>query len=553
LQGDSSTNRQESDKAKRIKLVNIIDRETPNILTYQTGNPERERARKAIAPSFSNTSLYQTWPYIQEGLLEEFCTMRELVSTDTLLDCRRNFLRFTLRILARSAFGVEFTMDGTEDETNINGLEYLRSSDVAMGERVKEFTLPFRRYFFWDKNVKVGAVAAQNLRRITAKMVHLYQTRVQQDGTKKGDNNNRRSIMQHIMGHTYPSDLSRLSDLGAITFAGHDTTGYSLCFLIMELSRNPAVRAKLQAEIATVMPKIPLGRHAAAPATAEGTGTTGSTCGRGDNVAAGINSHKPTQNGHAQTQTQDKGTQVPAAAMHGDPKLLSAICGLEYLTCCIRESFRLWPVAAVASSRTLEEDLVWEYDGDVEGTVSDDPNHSRSCSYSCSDENQGDGGSDNHHNGKHKDDDEKEKEKEKDTAHSSGGVRANTTNTNKNTNANTKRKKKKLVLPKGSSVQAHFFSMFRERWIDDPLTYKPERWLPSNPQLPELKEMFIPFSIGKRACVGQNMAMFQLRLISAYLLHHFDFELVGEPDFEFFLTLKPIGLNVRVTERIAWN
>ena len=94
--------------------------------------------------------------------------------------------------------------------------------------------------------------------------------------------------------------------------------------------------------------------------------------------------------------------------------------------------------------------------------------------------------------------------------------------------------------------------MFREGWIDRPLEFLPERWATDNPQLPELKEMFLPFSLGKRACIGQNMAMFQLRVVTAYLLHHFDFTLVGEPDFEYFLTLKPVNVWLAVKERNLW-
>jgi cytochrome P450 len=96
-------------------------------------------------------------------------------------------------------------------------------------------------------------------------------------------------------------------------------------------------------------------------------------------------------------------------------------------------------------------------------------------------------------------------------------------------------------------------SIFRERWIDRPHDFLPERWLPSNPQLPQLKEMFIPFSCGRRACLGQNMALFQLRLLAAYFLHYFNFNLVGEPRFEFFITLKPVDLLLSVTERRQWG
>ena len=58
--------------------------------------------------------------------------------------------------------------------------------------------------------------------------------------------------------------------------------------------------------------------------------------------------------------------------------------------------------------------------------------------------------------------------------------------------------------------------------------------------------MFIPFSAGKRTCVGQNMAMLQLRVITAYFIRYFDFELIEEPGKEFFLTLKPTSMMMKV-------
>jgi cytochrome P450 len=213
-----------------------------------------------------------------------------------------------------------------------------------------------------------------------------------------------------------------LSDIETFTFGGHDTTGLTFCFFLMEMGRHPEVRRKLQEELRSVMPSHPLG------------------------------SPKPDdQNGFD----------------HGDNKLISAICGLEYLNCCIKEVMRLWPVTAVGSGREVHEDLTW--------------------------------------NG--------------------------------------------MVISKGSIVSSYVHSMFRERWIDRPHDFIPERWLAGSSQLTELNKMFIPFNVGKRACIGQNMAMFQLRIIAAYYMHYFDFELVGEPSFAYFLTLKPESLNVKATER----
>ena len=245
----------------------------------------------------------------------------------------------------------------------------------------------------------------------------------------------RQSLMQYMANHPYPSEIARMSDVNVLTFAGHDTTGFSFCFFLMEMGRNKDIQAKVRAEIDAIMPLEALGDKSLA---ARESGSNGIGTGEGQ-----------------------------GRLHHGDQKLLSAICGLEYLNCCIKESMRLWPVAAIGSVRRVEQDIHWEG----------------------------------------------------------------------------------MIIPRGSSIRAHVYSMFRENWIDRPHEFLPERWLPSNPQLPRLKEMFIPFSVGRRACIGQNMAIFQLRIVAAYFLRYFDFTLVGEPTFAYFLTLKPESLLLSVNER----
>lgn len=105
------------------------------------------------------------------------------------------------------------------------------------------------------------------------------------------------------------------------------------------------------------------------------------------------------------------------------------------------------------------------------------------------------------------------------------------------------------TLPKGSTCVVHLYSLFRQPWIDRYDDFVPERWMEGNPQLGQLKEMFIPFSVGKRSCTGQNMAMMQARLIAANFLHYFDFSMVEEacPSFAMFLVLP--SLRMRVTKR----
>mmetsp|Transcript_10427 Transcript_10427/g.17030 ORF Transcript_10427/g.17030 Transcript_10427/m.17030 type:complete len:334 (+) Transcript_10427:630-1631(+) len=329
---------------------------------------------------------------------------------------------FFLRALSKGAFGVEFTYDGSENESNVNGLEYLQEQDIAVREAAKGVLLPIRSYLFWDRDVQRAALARRRLRRIAQKIVHLYTQRQQ----NLAPHDRPASVLAHVMGHQYKSDIHRESDINIFNFAATDTTTFTFCFLLlMEMSRNPQMKRRLQDDLAKIMPKR-------------------------------------NTNGTFPSLTDTFGKLTKA-----DKELLTAINGVDYLGWCIKETLRLWPVAATGPSRKLDEDL--EYQG--------------------------------------------------------------------------------MLLPKGSFLAVNFFSLFRQGWIDRAEEYIPERWADSNPQLPQLKEMFMPFSLGKRNCIGQNMAMFQLRVIAAHFLHYYDFELIGEPDFEFFLTLKPLETRMKVTPR----
>jgi cytochrome P450 len=72
-------------------------------------------------------------------------------------------------------------------------------------------------------------------------------------------------------------------------------------------------------------------------------------------------------------------------------------------------------------------------------------------------------------------------------------------------------------------------------------------------QVAQLKEMFMPFSIGKRSCIGQNLAIMELRVILANIVKHFDFELVEDIELDLFVTLKPVKFDLRIFRRQIGN
>lgn len=67
----------------------------------------------------------------------------------------------------------------------------------------------------------------------------------------------------------------------------------------------------------------------------------------------------------------------------------------------------------------------------------------------------------------------------------------------------------------------------------DPLAFVPERWLPEESDFAAYHEYdnhmaWVPFGTGPRACIGQNVALHEMRSILSRFLYEFDLELSPE-------------------------
>jgi cytochrome P450 len=56
----------------------------------------------------------------------------------------------------------------------------------------------------------------------------------------------------------------------------------------------------------------------------------------------------------------------------------------------------------------------------------------------------------------------------------------------------------------------------------NPNKFDPTRWMEPNVVSSEMKELFMPFSKGSRACLGKSLAMMELKLITAALLRSYE-------------------------------
>ncbi|CAM1500429.1 Fc.00g095910.m01.CDS01 [Cosmosporella sp. VM-42] len=79
----------------------------------------------------------------------------------------------------------------------------------------------------------------------------------------------------------------------------------------------------------------------------------------------------------------------------------------------------------------------------------------------------------------------------------------------------------------GTMVQVpHWAAYHSESNFRDPYTFAPQRWLGDERYADDNRDVFQPFSIGPRNCIGRSLANMETRLILARLMWNFDMELM---------------------------
>ena len=111
-------------------------------------------------------------------------------------------------------------------------------------------------------------------------------------------------------------------------------------------------------------------------------------------------------------------------------------------------------------------------------------------------------------------------------------------------------------IPKGTIVFANLYANHRdpEIWGEDVEEFRPERFLSPDETTVVRHEALIPFSIGRRVCLGETLARDTLFLFAANLAQNFEVTVkIGqqEPPLEIkrTLTLAPVSSTVAMKER----
>ncbi|XP_069834621.1 cytochrome P450 2U1 [Dendropsophus ebraccatus] len=110
------------------------------------------------------------------------------------------------------------------------------------------------------------------------------------------------------------------------------------------------------------------------------------------------------------------------------------------------------------------------------------------------------------------------------------------------------------TIPKGSVVLANLWAVHRDPKVwEKPNDFNPSRFLDEHGQILK-KEAFIPFGIGRRVCMGEQLAKMELFLMFVNLLQSFSFSFASDtfqPSLEgrFGLTLAPYPFDIKIAKR----
>jgi len=408
LEGDDDNGIEAAPKNPRIYKTFDIFLGGPTLLTQLTPCPRWLAARKGVMPSFSNQNLTKTvsTESVCLNLLLNLLKNASINKYD--INIAQIMLEFTFDFLTINMFGYNsFAL--SDDDKITDGKRFIKSLNSCFKEYAgKQIINPFRKYYFWNDEVqqaKSGAIFMQNY---AQQLLINYRNNHSEEEIETD-----KSILAHLIRSPYTSDKERCADMLTFLIAGHDTTGYTLAWFILETSRHPHILKQIQLEINTINPDIDI----------------------------------PFNHNH--------------------------INKLDYIGNVLREVMRMYPVTPTASNRKI----------------------------------------------------------------------------NRNYKVNN------YTIPSGSSVSVNTYAIHRIG-VEDPDSFRPDRWNKDSSQYEFLMNRHIPFSTGKRSCAGQNLAMVELKIVICTLFRLFEFRRSDEDapmSFTTFATSKPDFPLVRVFERSNVN
>ena len=224
----------------------------PNVENFFMANGHRwSHARKSMSAAFSSIHIKRMTNVTNEKVQDFMKHLDELQDNDTCkedgdnddsaseggsFDVAEEMVSLTLSIICDAAF--EYQMDEEEQR------EFLTNLQLALKENRKRL-IPLRaRFGAFIPTVRRARAAAMSVREVGQKVLDNYRDNIMDNNPIKG------TVIDCIVSDSsYQNDEERVADILMILVAGHDTTGYSLAWALIELARNRQEQDRLRDDL----------------------------------------------------------------------------------------------------------------------------------------------------------------------------------------------------------------------------------------------------------------------------------------------------------------
>ncbi|KAL7526862.1 hypothetical protein ACHAWF_001941, partial [Thalassiosira exigua] len=198
--------------------------------------------RKAIAPAFSSRqvkrmthmALEKTDEWIQDTLMNS--------NKETTFDVSQAILGIVLAAITETAFDYKMTLKEQK--------HFSEELEIALIEfALKTPSNPLRTLFGWFLPERRRArLAAKNLTELAVKIMDQY---------RKNESPTEGTVIQLIMesDDAYPTDEDKAAEVILFLVGGHDTTSFSIAWILLELARNPNEQKKLRESLSQLAPE----------------------------------------------------------------------------------------------------------------------------------------------------------------------------------------------------------------------------------------------------------------------------------------------------------
>jgi len=207
-----------------------------NISMFTSNGAKWHSRRKGLAPAFSSKHIRR----MNEVAMQKINTWIEMrlskfVENDEAFDIGEEMISVILAAITETAFQYEMS--------NEEAKEYVKELGYGLKEFLfKSSSNPLRKMFgIFLSDRRRAHQGAKYVTNLSLKIIESYH---------KLQNPIKETIIDRIMNNpTYKSDMERAADVTSLLIAGHDTTAYSISWVLRELARAPKEQEKLRSSL----------------------------------------------------------------------------------------------------------------------------------------------------------------------------------------------------------------------------------------------------------------------------------------------------------------